>query len=151
MTREEKCKLAIKKGYTYNSKTGNIIGIRGKEITRKINDYIQIWLTDEDNKKHTLSGHQFGWYWVNKECVEQIDHINGIKDDNRISNLRSVNILQNQWNQTKAKGYYFKKQNNMWCSQISVNNKKIFIGYFKNEEDARASYLIAKEKYHKII
>lgn len=149
MTREEKCQLAIEKGFTYNPETGKIYGIKGKEINNLTNGYIRILLYD-NNKKIYLKGHHFAWYWVNKECLEFLDHINGIRNDNHICNLRGVTHQQNMWNKTKAKGYSWYKKSNKWRVKISFNNKKIHIGYFDNEEDARAAYLEAKEKYHKI-
>jgi hypothetical protein len=151
MTREEKCKMAIEKGFTYNPETGKIYGIRGKElISKHIAGYILIYLSDYNKKEHSLLGHQFAWYWVNKECVKCIDHINGVRDDNRICNLRSVTNQQNHFNRKTAKGYHWVKSKNKWRAQITVNYKKIHLGLFEKEEDALATYLEAKEKYHKI-
>jgi hypothetical protein len=148
MTTEEKCKLAIERGYTYNPETGLVIGPRGNLITRKTSTgYVEI-STKFKNKQLRLRTHQFGWYCVNKQCVEQLDHINGVRDDNRISNIRAVTNQQNQWNRTKAKGYSWDKNRNKWKSNIRLNNKTIFLGRYDNEEDARQAYLDAKEKYH---
>lgn len=98
MTREEKCKLAIEKGFTYNQETGHVFGVLGKEIKSKdIKGYIMLSLT-KDKKHYTLKGHQFAWYWVNKECVTCLDHINRITNDNRICNLRSVTNKENLLN-----------------------------------------------------
>ncbi len=148
MTREEKCRLAIEKGYTYNPETGKMYGPRREEIIGKIKSgYIQIklWI---DNKKYNLFAHQFAWYLVHRECVKQIDHINGIRDDNRICNLRAVTNQQNSFNRTKAKGYSWDKARNKWVTQIHINGKKIYLGRFDSEEDARTAYLQAKEIYH---
>ena len=145
MTREEKCELAIQLGYTYNPENGKIYGIRGKEITSKyIQGYIYI-----HNSRFKLLGHQFGWFWVNKEVVDCLDHINGIRDDNRICNLRSVTKQQNNFN-TKSKGYTWDKSNNKWLSQIQLDGKKIFLGYYNIEEEAREAYITAKQKLHVI-
>jgi len=150
MTREERCKLAIKRGYTYDPETGLIYNKYGKtNIPNKSTGYIIIGIRN-NKKKCNLTGHRFAWYWVYKECVEEIDHINGIRHDNRICNLRSVTHQQNQWNRTKAKGYCWFKRDNKWMSTISLNSKTIHLGLFDTEQEARNAYLAAKEIYHKI-
>jgi hypothetical protein len=148
MTREERCKLAIERGFTYDPETGIIYGSKGFIINNKDkNGYIIIsFILNE--KHYNLFSHQFAWYWVNKKVVEQIDHINGVRNDNRICNLRSVSNQQNQWNRNTAKGYSWDKSRNKWRARIGLNGKTITIGRFNNEEDARAAYLEAKEKYH---
>jgi len=79
-----------------------------------------------------------------------VDHIDGDRKNNNLDNLRWVTNQQNQHNRTKAKGYTWHKKANKWMSQININNKKIHLGYFDNEEDARQAYLNAKEIYHVI-
>ena len=150
MTREERCKLAIERGFTYNSETGFIYNRYGK-ISKSNNKYGYIQIGIALNKKmYILAGHQFAWYWVYKKCVEQLDHINGIRDDNRICNLRSVTRNQNQWNRNTAKGYYFDKNANKYRADIRLNNKVIYLGLYHSEQEARNAYLQAKEKYHVI-
>ncbi len=150
MTREEKCKLAIEKGFIYNSETGKVYSNRGKEITRRDKGYIIIQLS-LNKKAYVLKGHQFAWYYMYKEVVETIDHINRIKDDNRICNLRSISQREQSFN-TTAKGYSWNKIARKWVSEIQVNGKKIYLGHFEleREEDARNAYLKAREIYHKI-
>ena len=149
MTREQRCELAIERGYTYDPETGLIYNRYGKIVKRaKGNGYIYIDLT-VNQKTISLLGHQFAWYCQHKQCVEQLDHINGIRNDNRICNLRSVTKQQNSWNRTKAKGYYWRKDRNKWQAQIK-GNKIIGLGLFNTEQEARNAYLKAKEIYHKI-
>jgi hypothetical protein len=151
MTRLEKIKLAIEKGYRYNEKTGIVTSPKGKELNRA-NNMGYIYLAPyKDGKTHMLLVHQFAWYCVYKETVECIDHINQVKTDNRIENLRSVSKLQNQNNQRERKGYTFYKRDNNWKAQISIRGIVTHIGYFKNEEDARNAYNERKEKYSKEI
>jgi hypothetical protein len=78
----------------------------------------------------------------------QVDHINGVKRDNRLINLRLVNHQKNHFNQTKAKGYTWNKSKNKWQAQIKLDGKSKTLGYFENEEDAKNAYLEAKKIYH---
>lgn len=138
--------MAIDKGYTCNPITGEVKGVKGKLITGKILDYINIAIYD-DKKVYHLKAHQFIYYDVYKEVVDCIDHINGFKDDNRIENLRSVTQQQNTFN-SKSKGYYWKGEK--WVSQIMIDDKLIHLGSFYNEEDASQAYQDAKKKHHQI-
>jgi len=145
MTREEKCKLAIQKGFTYDPISGKIYGIRGKEVIKKCGGYIKLNMSF-NGKLYLLSGHQFAYYYIYKKVVDYIDHINGIKDDNRICNLRETTNQKNQWNQHKCKGYYLNK--GKYIARIVYNKKLIYLGCFDTEERAKLAYLEAKEKYH---
>jgi hypothetical protein len=78
----------------------------------------------------------------------QVDHINGIRHDNRLENLRLVNNQQNQWNRTTAKGYYWNKQHRKWKAQLKVDGKTQFLGYFDTEEAAHEAYLESKAIHH---
>jgi hypothetical protein len=77
-----------------------------------------------------------------------IDHINGTKTDNYITNLRNLTNQQNHFNQTNAKGYYWCVNSNKWKAAICLNGKNIHLGMFNLEEDARNAYLEAKKVYH---
>lgn len=79
--------------------------------------------------------------------TQTVDHINRDKLDNRVENLRIVTQQQQTFNMG-AKGYYWHKQRNKWCVQISINYKKIHLGLYDTEPEARQAYLDAKAKYH---
>lgn len=79
----------------------------------------------------------------------QVDHINRIKDDNRIENLRLVTQQQNQWN-NNAKGYSLHKATGKWRAYIKINNKQKYLGLYDTEEEAREAYLTAKKEVHTI-
>lgn len=144
MTRLEKIQLCIEKGITCDVETGKVYGIYGKELISKLNGYKCI----HADKIKKLYQHQFVYYIATGEIVESIDHINGDKSDNRIINLRSVNHQQNGFNRTTAKGYYWNNKKNKWHSQIRLNGKKIHLGLFNTELEARKAYLDAKKIYH---
>jgi hypothetical protein len=146
MTRLERCQLAIEKGYTYDSISGTICNKDGKVISAKKLGYIYIALRCS-NKIYELKGHIFAWYYINKEVVECLDHINRKKSDNRINNLRSVSLDENRINNS-PKGYTFHKNNKKWISRISTNKESIYLGSFNTEDEAKLSYTEAKKKYH---
>jgi hypothetical protein len=145
MTREERCLYLIDKGYTYNSQTGEVKNPQGKVLKSKdTKNYLMI--SHPITKQ--LFQHQFGWFYTYGEISKYLDHINGIKDDNRICNLRSVTIQQNGFNRPTSKGYSWDKQSNKWRSRIKLNGKLINLGYYQTEEEARQTYLNAKKIYH---
>lgn len=148
LSRIEKCKVAIKKGYTYDKETGFIFGLKGNVIKRKCDGYVVINLS-YNKKSYNLYGHQFAWFCIYGNFEKEIDHINGIRNDNRILNLRSITHQQNNFNK-KSKGVYFQKDRNKWMAKIKINGKQINLGRFETELKAKEAYFKAKEKYHKI-
>ena len=149
MTRNEKCQVAKTRGYSYNAETGLIVNKHGKQVQKNSGGYTVIQMTILD-KKYYLYGHHFAWWSVYNECVQELDHINGVRNDNRIENLRSVTRSQNQWNRLTAKGYYWDKSRNKYRAEMRIYNKKKCLGYFNTEEEARNAYLNAKQIYHVI-
>lgn len=144
-----RCKLAIDRGITYNPKTGKIFGSKGKEVNRTIQGYISVQMRFMGNRL-PLYGHHLAWYIYYGEIVDYLDHINGIRTDNRICNLRSVNSQQNHFNNHKAKGYCYDKSRNKFLATIKVNGKSINLGRFNTEKEAREAYLKSKSTIHKI-
>jgi hypothetical protein len=103
--------------------------------------------------------HRIAWQKAyGKPPVGDIDHRNGVKNDNRIQNLRDVSTEENCQNrrlpvQTKNRtsrflGVSFHKRVGKYVAQISVSGKKIHIGYYATEELAYQAYLTAKRKLH---
>ena len=87
--------------------------------------------------------------------VAQIDHINGVKDDNRWSNLRDVYRGVNTQNQRKAQknsktGLLGASQDKAgrYQATIKLNGKTRYLGAFNTAEEAHQAYLEAKRKLH---
>lgn len=70
----------------------------------------------------------------------EIDHINRIKTDNRIENLRLATRRQNSCNlgtnTSGVPGVYWCKQQSKWRARIFVNGRNIHLGLFKDINDA---------------
>ena len=154
MERLEKIQLAIEKGITCNPETGEIYN-KNRQKIGYVNGqgYIAFGIRigpRKDNKIVHLRAHQFIYYIIHNRIVDIIDHINGIKTDNRGCNLREVNPSQNICNQQNVKGAYYDKRKRKYKSSICINRKSIFLGLFDTEKEAHKAYLDAKKIYHKI-
>ena len=85
-----------------------------------------------------------------------IDHINGIRHDNRLSNLQLVTTSQNNQksvfskinHSSKYQGVRYCKSRKKFQARINFNGKTRSLGYFDNEELAYQAYVAAKIKYH---
>ena len=91
--------------------------------------------------------HRLAWFYVHAEWPpNQVDHINGDRSDNRLSNLRLADHQQNQANSprrstksSKFKGVY--KYGNRWKAFIGLNRKTRYLGTFKTEAEAANAYM----------
>lgn len=79
----------------------------------------------------------------NHDNLPYIDHINRIRTDNRVENLRWVSSSENARNPTKADnktskyiGVSYDERSNKWRSRIKINGKDVHLGRYVNEEDA---------------
>jgi hypothetical protein len=84
-----------------------------------------------------------------------VDHIDGDRQNNKIENLRAVNLSQNQHNRTIDKrntsGYKnvsWSKNSNKWQVSLCVSLKYIHIGFFADIELADLVAQEARAKYH---
>jgi len=87
---------------------------------------------------------------------EHIDHINGIRNDNRIENLREATRQQNQFNKkslvgssSQYKGVCWHKANKKWIAQYVHKSKTYYLGIYETEEEAAEAYRKATEHLHK--
>jgi hypothetical protein len=96
--------------------------------------------------------HRLIWVYHNGNISVdlEIDHIDGNKDNNAISNLKLVTKQKNCFNRSRlnAKGYSWNKKENKWHASIWIEGKLKFLGLFLDESDARNAYLLACSKYH---
>jgi hypothetical protein len=65
-----------------------------------------------------------------------IDHINRDKLDNRRVNLRYLLPYRNCHNRVR-KGWHFAKNEKKWVAYITIKKKRVHLGYFRNEQEAR--------------
>ena len=97
--------------------------------------------------------HRLAWLYVHGRWpVEQIDHINGMPSDNRITNLREVTCAENQQNQrskpNKLLGVSWHTKSNKWQARILVHGVLKHLGVFVTPKEAHVAYVAAKHEYH---
>ena len=136
-----------KENLNYNKDTGEITTIHsrgtakaGSKVGTITNDgYLQISIYG--NKEY---GHRLAWLLTYGEYPKyHIDHINGDKLDNRLSNLRDVKDIENARNRpiearnkSGIMGVRLRSDTQKWTAEIHINNKKLSLGCFVDKEDA---------------
>lgn len=97
--------------------------------------------------------HRIIWKLVNGSEPETIDHINGDKTDNRISNLRSVTQAENQHNQKRPKTNksgtvgVSRAGPNGWRARVQINGKEKHLGSFASLDAAVEARNGAAQEY----
>lgn len=137
----------------YISNLGNIKSFkRGKEKILKQHPnhkgYLLVGIVNENGQKkfgiHRLMAKMF----LEDFCEElYVDHIDRIKTNNVVSNLRMVTNQENIRNQSKRpgcsskyKGVNFDTNRNKWCAKLKIYYKTVNLGRFLTEEDAAKAY-----------
>lgn len=91
--------------------------------------------------------HHLVWMYHHGEFVEELDHINRIRNDNRIENLRPCTHSQNLGNSRprvhKYKGVHFCKQTKKWRANLNGH-----LGRFNTIGEAALAYNKAAEVHY---
>ena len=105
--------------------------------------------------------HRLIWLLVHGRLPDKdLDHINGVKDDNKIDNLREATRQENCYNRkaiggsSKYKGVSLHKCGK-WQTSYALNGKQIYLGMFDTELEAAKAYSnfvkpIHREFYHDV-
>jgi hypothetical protein len=87
--------------------------------------------------------------------VQQIDHANGIKDDDRLANLREATQQQNLLNRRKPNRHgvrgvkhHAECRTKPWEARITLNGTGKALGMFATKAQASAAYEAAAAKLH---
>jgi hypothetical protein len=99
--------------------------------------------------------HRIIWLMLHGWLPQEVDHINMVKNDNRIENLRAATSSLNHCNKTKhprnTSGFkgvsYFKRDGN-WAAHICFNRKQKNLGLFATPELAHDAYKKAAIELH---
>jgi hypothetical protein len=133
----------IRKAFRFCHNTFGVINIKLNRFVgwKQNGGYICV-----DYKGCKILAHRIIWvlhygYWP----IDQIDHINGIRNNNSILNLREANHSTNGMNRgcqknntTGYKGVY--KMRDRFQARITINGKYVYIGTYKTKEQASKAY-----------
>ena len=119
-----------------------------------VKGYVQIQISNPNPLNYYA--HQIVWchgrgYWP----LHQIDHINGERSDNRISNLRLATNSENGCNKPRQRnntsgfvGVSFDPQRKMWRARVNLHRKMHDIGFFPTAEQAATARKDAVKRIH---
>lgn len=105
----------------------------------------------------TYKSHRLAWLLSYGTWPEhELDHINGVRDDNRVSNLREASRSMNTQNlhrprrdnKTGFLGVVWNGRINKFVAGIRVAGKSKHIGCFSDAETAHQAYVAAKRQLH---
>lgn len=104
---------------------------------------------------YTYRASRLAWLYVHGSWPSKvIDHINGVRDDDRIVNLRDITCAENTHNicttkSTSSSGLLGAfKNRGVWRARIMVSGARISLGTFATPELAHNAYMLAKSTYH---
>jgi hypothetical protein len=125
----------------FNWKVSNNNRIKVHDIAGSVrkDGYIHIRINGKDYRAHRLAY----LYITGSFPLNQVDHINHSRDDNRFSNLRLVSNQENQRNRSMRvnnksgfTGVCWDKCANKWKAQIKANGKVKYLGSFTDLAEA---------------
>ena len=138
-------------GVFYWLKRRNKVQIGDVAGSKDYRGYIRIRLY-----KKRYMAHRLAWLFVHGNWpVLEIDHINGICDDNRLSNLREATRAQNTQNKRRQqnntsgfKGVHFNVREKRFQADIKARGTALRLGFYDTAEEAYRAYCEAAHQLH---
>lgn len=144
----------------YDPDTGVFTWLAAVARSVKIGD-VAGWAEDDGYLRISVGGKQYlahrlaFLYMTGDWPKDQVDHRNGIRDDNRWDNLREAthaengqNVALSRRNKSGFIGVCWNRQKGKWVAGIRIAGRLKHLGYFTSPEAAHVAYLAAKADLH---
>lgn len=156
-------KTDLEEWFAYDSESGEIRWIVDRSSRAMKGD--QAGCEDEqgyrtvrlsvDGFRLNIRCHDLAWVLHYGEWPQKgLDHINRKPSDNRISNLRECDPWQNQHNTLAqrnnshgSKGLIYDSKKRKWRARISIDGRRMDLGWFREKSDAETAYIEASRKH----
>lgn len=137
--------------FTWKKKTSvrTSIGMPANHI--RSNGYVYISIKYTRHLAHRLAF----MFMTGNFPAHQVDHINGVRNDNSWGNLREVtckennkNIAKSLRNKSGVTGVFWYAPGKKWQAHITINRKKTHLGYYKDFDEAVAVRKAAEHSHN---
>lgn len=143
----------------YSEQSGQFIWLDNKNNRVKKGD-VAGHIDDHGYRRICIEGveyraHRLAWLYIFGVMPEMIDHVNGIRTDNRLSNLRECTSSQNAINRkiqsnnkSGTTGVSWNKKESKWKAYAKIKGKIINLGTYMGKEEAiNARLKFCENKY----
>lgn len=127
-----------------NAKAGEEAG------SLKQNGYRSILLNGEGRQTHRIAWLLFYGCWP----TDELDHIDHVKDNNRITNLRPATRSENNRNASRrgdstsgVTGVSWNRTRKKWCAYITFDGKRTHLGLYTDLQSAANARKEAERKH----
>jgi hypothetical protein len=137
--------IFLRRKDTRGARAGQIAGCSAR------NGYVMIRVADG-----AYLAHRIAWLLSYGEWPDGvIDHINGVRSDNRLANLRLCSTSENlrnaklrSDNTSGVKGIYWNKKLSSWQVHVKDGGRTVYGGIYKDLDDAKRAVMQLRERLH---
>lgn len=103
----------------------------------------------------SMLAHRLAWAIYHGKWPKIVGHIDDVRSNNRIRNLRSITRQTCQRNQRRHRsntsgrtGVTWSRTRDIWVAQIKIGEKSHYLGSFSDFDDAVAARMRAEKRYN---